>query len=486
MIRVPNHKKGGCMPVVLELSSFDDIYQRVDNEKIIINDVDIFNQEVKEQLDLMILKNYSDDNLSVMPSCSCGEMKGGYYIGEVCSKCNTYVSSTIDDSLSFLVWVRRPEEVEKFISPLVMAFLLERYKISRPTVRLVEYMILPHYKVDKKHQTKNIEMLDKFNFLLAQKGIKRGYNSFVQNFFDVIDILEENFVKKKQIPEYNFKEFLMRNKDKIFSEYMPFPNRVIFSMESNELGKFIDKSLINPLNSIRRLTGIDVYSKPSSTKQKKVATSLIDLATFYKAYTGKAIFSKPGLIRQHISSTRNYFTARAVAVSIGGQHKYDEIYIPWSIGCTLFRPHILNRLYKRGYSYKKAINFLQYHNKIYNPILDEIFEEIISSSFGGIDAFLNRNPSLHRGSIQRVKIVKIKTDPYDTTFSISYLIAPNFNLDYDGDEVNLTLALTKNVKDNMDNFEPHHSLLSLSGPDEFSNAIKFPKTIVSTLTNWLK
>lgn len=46
------------------------------------------------------------------------------------------------------------------------------------------------------------------------------------------------------------------------------------------------------------------------------------------------------------------------------------------------------------------------------------------------------------------------------------------------------LPLTENIVKNMDNFEPHHNILTLSGVNEFSNALAFPKTIVSTLSNF--
>lgn len=52
------------------------------------------------------------------------------------------------------------------------------------------------------------------------------------------------------------------------------------------------------------------------------------------------------------------------------------------------------------------------------------------------------------------------------------------------DELNLTLALTEKVYRNLDNFEPHHNVLSLTGVNEFSSNIKLPKTVVSTLSNW--
>jgi hypothetical protein len=68
---------------------------------------------------------------------------------------------------------------------------------------------------------------------------------------------------------------------------------------------------------------------------------------------------------------------------------------------------------------------------------------------------------------------------------MSYLIAPSFNADFDGDELNLTLLLTEKTSGkNADNFEPHHNILSLSGVNEFTSNIKFPKTIVSTLSNY--
>lgn len=473
------------MPVNLKLINYDDVFNTIKNDKILLNHQDIFSTENKELLDNLILKNYSEDNLSIIPSCQCGELKGAYYVGDKCHKCNTTVVSTVEDNISFLLWLETPQEVEYFISPIVLAILLNRYKITKPNVPLIKYILLPNYIIDKKQQKKNMSMLERLDYLLEANNIKRGYNSFIQNFFKIIEILDTEFVKEKQAEKLQFQEFLINNKDKLFSRYIPFPNKIMFAMDSNELGKFIDKSLLNPINVIRRVTGIDLYTKPSNIKQLKIAKSLLDLAEFYVGYMKTTFFSKPGLIRQHISSTRSHFTGRAVITSISGPHKYDELYMPWSLACSLFREHILNRLYTKGYSYKQAINFLMYHNRIYSPVLDEIFNEIILASGGGVKAFFNRNPSLHRGSIQTVRITRIKTDVEDNTFSFSLLIMPSFNADLDGDSLNISLALTKNIYDSMDNFEPHHNILSLSGPNEFSSNIKLPKTIVSSLANWM-
>lgn len=416
----------------LKLQSYDKLFTRLMSDRIVINNVDIFNNENKEMLDNLIMKNYSEDNLSLIPSCQCGELKGAYYVGDTCFKCNTQVVNTLDDSVSFLVWAHKPQGVERFISPIVMSMLLSRYTITKPNIQLVRYIILPNMRIDKKQQKTNLHLLEKLDYILNQQGIPKGYNSFVQNFYKIIDILENEFYKKKTINDENFVKFLQDNNEEIFSEYLPFPNKVIFATESNELGKFIDKSILNPINVIRRLTGIDLYTKTVNVKQAKVAKSIMELAEFYIHYLKEVIFSKPGLIRQQITSTRSHFTARAVIVSIGQPHKHDELHIPWSIACSLLRPFILNRLYKRGYSYKQAINFLIFHNKIYHPLLREIFDEILNYSGDGLKALFNRNPSLHRGSIQYVRITKIKSDPNDNTFAMSDRIGPSFNSDHDG------------------------------------------------------
>jgi hypothetical protein len=474
------------MAVTLSLINYDDIYATSKTEKILINYIDVFNKETKEKLDDLIVKNYTEDNLSLIPTCRCGELKGVYYIGQTCHKCNTTVVSAEDNMISFLLWAKAPQGVQKFINLIILQVLLNRYKLNKPKVSLVEYIINSSYKFDKKQNLKNYNQIEKLDYLLREHNIKRGYNSFIENFFPIVEILEEHFTDEKNTTNYNFIDFLKANANKLFSTYLPFPNKMLFTMESNELGKFIDKRLVNAINVIRRLTGIDLHTKSVVSKQNKIAKSLIELAAFYEEYIKNIVFSKNGLVRQHIVSTRSHFTMRCVISSIPGPHALDELHLPWSASCTLFREFILNRLYARGYTYKAASNFIMQHIHNYHPLLDEIFKEIIASSVDGIKCFFNRNPSLHRGSIQLMRITRIKTDPRDTTISVSVLSLPPMNGDADGDELNLTLLLTKKEMDYAKNFLIYHNTLSLSGPNEIAgNSIKYPKTVVSTLANWM-
>ena len=262
------------MPLTLKLINFDELYTKLTTDKILVNTLDVFNSENKELIDQYIMKNYSEDNLSIIPSCQCGALKGAYYVGDVCHTCKTTVTSTTDDNISFLLWLEAPKEVEYFISPIIMSILLNRYKITKPNVPLIKYIMLPNYVIDRKQQKKNLPMLERLDFLLQANNIKKGYNSFIQNFFKIIEILEAEFVKEKQAEKQVFIDFLNQNRHNLFSRFLPFPNKIMFAMDSNELGKFIDKALLNPINVIRRVTGIDLYTKPSAVKQAKVAKSV--------------------------------------------------------------------------------------------------------------------------------------------------------------------------------------------------------------------
>lgn len=472
------------MAVKFELTSFDKLYHGLSNEKVVINKIDIFIEENKEVLDSYMMRNYDTDNISTIPSCQCGELKGNYYLNTVCSRCNSRVSASVEDNISFLLWSKQVEGVEKYISPYLLSVLLDRYKITRPPTAIVEYLILPPNKLTKRQPKQNLHRLEKLDMLLASLGIPKGYNSFVANFYTIIPILEAEFVKGPKEESEEFVQWLIDNQANIFSEYLPYPNNIMFVMDSNPLGRFIDREVINPINTIRRMTGIDLQTRSNNIKQQRVAKSLVELSKFYHNYMKSKIFPKPGLIRQHVSSTRSHFTARGVITSIPGPHQYDEIHLPWSMSVTLFRPHVLSGLYKRGYGYNQAIAFMMEHNRTYHPLMDEIFNDIIKASGSGVRVMFNRNPGLHRGSIQTVRVTKVKTDRDDNTISMSYLIAKSFNADFDGDALNLALVLSDKVQRNLDNFEPHHNLLSLSGINEFNDNIGYPKTITSSLASW--
>ena len=471
------------MAIALELLQYDKLYHSLKTEKFSINGVDYFNADGAKLINSSLMRNYTGDNISVVPQCNCGDTKGAYYLGMTCSNCLTTVKNNAEDNVSFVLWCKQPIGVNKFFNPFILGIMLDRYKISKPTLSFIQYMMNAGFKIDKKQQKTNLGTLDRLITIFESYGIQRGYNSFTENLIPIVEILEKEVIKaKKADPE--FIDFLYNNKDDLFSEYLPFPNSVLLSTEQTELGKFMDKSVIPCIDTVRSLTGIDLQYRKPIVKQNKVANALITLSRFYKSYFKDTVFSKPGLIRQHISSTRNNFTARAVVTSIQGRHRYNDFVLPWAVGVQLFREMLLNKLDKRGWLYKDASELLRRYTRVYNPLLDEIFKEIISETLNGIDLLVCRNPSLHRGSILHLKCPRVKTDANDNTVEIADEVLKLLNCDYDGDALQIFLPTSELLTLACQNFDPHLNLLGLNKVNGFSNAINLPKTIISLLSNW--
>jgi hypothetical protein len=476
------------MPILMDFVSFDTIHETTSNDKILINDIDIFNNESRDILNDLIIKNYTEDTISLIPSCECGHIKGTYYIGEKCSKCKTTVTQKLSDNISYLIWAKAPVGVQRYISPIVLSLLeKKKIKVGKTSIDFVKWLILPAYRYSNAIGASG-ELESKILHFMKAHKIERNYNSFVLNFEAILNFIRDihnGLEPRKQKANNFFFDTILANRDKIFSNYLPFPNKIILAYESNVLGKFIDKSIIIPLNSIRRLSGIDVRTNTLINKQNKVANCLYDLSAFYKTYLKNKIFGKHGLVAQQMLSARVHFSARAVITCLTCIHAYDEIHIPWSVACALLREHLLSKLSHLNFTYKKATTLLDDHARIYHPLLDALLKELIAESGDGLKGYFNRNPGLARSSIQTVRITLVKTNLGDNTISMSPMIAPGFNADYDGDQMNLMLAsgVSNTLVKASKAFESHNNILTLTGPNEFGNNIKFPKTIISSIAN---
>lgn len=475
------------MSIGFKLTGFDDLFNETITPKFIVNDHDGTDNDVKEHIDNLVFNNIVGDNLSLIPSCMCGELKGAYYLGEICpnAKCGTPVANVIEDKLTYLVWVRQPKGVAKLITPFFYNILLNRYKISSPPVALVEYITQTNLRITGRNM-RNIEQLEKLDFILKDEGIEKGYNSFVNNFMRIIEILELNFVTKgRKQDRLNFIEWVRENHHNWFSGYIPIPNRSLFVLDRGDDATYMDREILSMLNAVRRMTGIDISDNNSMTVQNKTAKFLSDLVKFYTNYFQSNIFKKQGIIRKHITRARSHFTIRAVVTSITTPHRYDEIHLPWSVACSIFREHILKCLMQERMTYREAMKYFMSHINKYSEKINNIFVRLLNETGDGYPALLNRNPSLHRGSILSVRVTRVKPDPEDNTMSVSYLLSPVLNMDFDGDMLHLTLLFTKKSIKHAENFELKHSVLGLRSPNEYSSAISFPKSIVGNLSYWL-
>lgn len=413
------------MPVFQQLLDNDKLYNSISpgNKPVIINDIHNTTSKDREFIERLITTTYSSDMVSILPSCKCGLTKGEFSKNTTCEYCGTMVSASIETTIEPLVWFRRPQGVERLMSPIIWIMLDNRFTKSRYSI--LRYLTDTAYNPPV-NRPAVIAKID-------QQGIRRGYNYFVQNFFPVIEfLLSLKEFKPKGIKKDYLQDFLYENQHILFSDYIPLMNKSLLIIEKTTMATYIDTRVPLALNAMEMLVSIDkdFYDQSITTKENRTARAMYLLSCkFFNAYFRNIVASKPGLLRHYVGGSRFDYTARAVIASITDEHKYDEIVIPWGIGLTIFRPMLINKLIKKAdMLVNDAVGMLIGHVGIYHPLLDQYLQEIIAETREKrYPVLFNRFPSLLQGSIQKVYIPKVKTDPKDLTLDVSILIvtAPN-------------------------------------------------------------
>jgi hypothetical protein len=422
------YPKENIIGIRLQLVNFQHVFDRSPTQPIIINDVSSATEEDKARLDRLISTKYENtDIFSNEPSCECGQITGGYNLGVMCHNCRTPVQELFEQALRPLVWIRSPVGVEALINPMVWIMLSKKF--TKSGFNLIEWMCNTDYQPAVNRPVEVDELLI--------IGVTRGYNNFVTNFKEYINILYglKHFKEKKGAVD-QLRQLLEEQKDCIFSSYLPLPNKALMVIEDTKVGTYVDPIIIDAIDAIRTIGSIDSPMSNFTLRQKENRTAktinMLAMKFYYNVYHS-IMASKNGLFRKHVFGTRNHFSARTVISSNTKAHKYDELEIAWGIGVTMLKIHLTNKLLKRGFNPNQCVALLQEYTVKYHPLLDELFKELIDESpEKGIVCSWNRNPSLGRGSIQRMRITKVKTDVNDPTITLSILCVKSFNADFDG------------------------------------------------------
>lgn len=415
------------MPVYQELVNFDQVFHQLKENPIIINHLSNNTEEEREAIRNLITTRCTSDLISILPSCQCGRTKGEYAVSDVCVYCKTPVISSVSEDIEPLVWFKRPEGVEKLINPIIYTML--RRRLMKSGFDVLDWLLDTNYRSEKRQP----QILN----TIAMSGIQRGYNNFIQNFEKYIDTLfsMQDYQLKRprkgqpQQRDYLY-ELLKTNSGAILSDYLPLPNKALLILEHTNVGRYVDPLIVHAIDAIEMLVSIDkkFSDHHPRVRENRTVKAISKLADFYDSFNAKNIAPKSGIARKHIFGTRTHFSFRAVITSITKPHNYDEIEIPWGVGVTVLHEHLISKLLRNGRPLNDAIGMLRGHVQHYNEEIDSLFKEILAESRDGcLYAILQRNPSLLQGSLQRVKITRVKTDIYDTSIGMSILIvrAPN-------------------------------------------------------------
>jgi DNA-directed RNA polymerase, beta'' subunit/160 kD subunit len=406
------------MAILLEPVNFDQAFKQLKKEPIIINDIKFYSEKERADLIRKFLTEYNSDKISTIPQCDCGELIGEYLVGESCSICNTQVQNKAEEDIEPIFWLRSPIGVAKLINPRVWMMLRNRFKAN-----IIDYFTI--VKLDKAIDPKLEKQIE-------QIGIERGYNYFVENFdFIISSLLSMSRFRfnKKEGRDY-FVEFLGRYKDCIFSDYIPIPHKDLLVMENVKNASYTDSTSKDAMTAFNLMAGIDkkLAEKPLVSRMDRTAKALNMICDYYQKFDSTYLGKKEGIFRHHIYSTRTHFSFRAVISSLTVPHQYDEIHIPWGVGIGVFKLHILNRLLKMGYEHNDALGFIYRCVSNYHPLMGQILDDIIDSNPNkSIPVLFNRNPTLLMGSVQKLRITRIKKDLEDNTIGLSILLVAFYN-----------------------------------------------------------
>lgn len=468
------------MSVYQKLINLERIFKQLEKPPIIINDLQTSTEEEKEELNKRIYTLYDSGVMNTVAKCECGKLSGDYNLGVTCQVCNTEVTSPFYQDLEPLLWVRSPKDVAKLMNPHVWFILNRAFSISN--FSLIRWLVETSYNPPRDFKEVRV---------LQEKGIQRGYNNFIENFYSIYKTLTElkSFSKGSKAENIQLvTRMIEENPDCLFTQYLPLPNRALLVIEDTNMGRYADDVYFSVINTIQMMSSIDTVRTKSRKRGTKVKPGMVTasdifgisddvesvinltemgeapspdfledntsvrrkenrtakmmhgLSVFYNNYYKENLGSKPGLIRKHIFSSRVNFSCRAVITSVTEPHRYDELIIPWTAAIGTLRFHILNKLTKRGFRSNEAIAFINDYARVYHPLLDEIFDELINEAvhtdpetgevYKGIPVTLCRNPSLSRGSIIRLRVTKIRKDPSIWSLGLSILSVVSLNADF--------------------------------------------------------
>lgn len=430
------------MPIILDLLDLNKEFEQMDkNETIIINDLPNRTEEDRAYFSYLIKETHDDSMVSVQPSCRCGSLKGEHLVktDEICYLCKSPVRRKIQDKIKPMLWFRRPKATRQLISPYVWTLLRRRFN-----KRGVDVML---WLTDTSYRPQvNSPIIDR----MILDNVPRGYNNFVEHFFEIFQYLINlpDFKPSKALHKTSsamaeisedteiFDRFIQDHRDRIFTDYLPLMNRMLMIVEvENSTDRYLERHVADMQNVMNTMLSIDEdhFDKSTASIERRTARILHMLSIHYEEYIRTNLQPKETLCRKDVYGRRTNLSFRAVITSHDTPQRYDTIHAPWSAMVATYRLHIMNYLLRRdhplgGMTHIQADRFINDHIHVHHPVIAEIFKLLIHrNGKGHIPCIFNRNPTLPRGSIQCLKITKVKDNPADTTVSLSDQIctAPN-------------------------------------------------------------
>lgn len=365
-------------------------------------------------------------------SCECGYLLGKSHESTLCPYCRTSVR-LVDIDLEKFAYIKIKDYY--IIHPALYLYL-DNIMGEKNKQSILENIIKPprfidtdefgnplldeEVEVDKDQPFKNIGMIE-----------------FKRRFDEIIDFYANKNKRNSNI-EGNV-EFVKLNKDKLFFQYIPvFSSALRFSMIQNEIN-FVngaDKiynmifSAVSKMNSANDTLAVDKKLPYIQQKVNELYTKMFNL-----------INKKEGFIKSGVLAGRMNYTSRNVIIS-NPNLAADEIILSYISFLEMYKFEIIQKLAStqnitESQAYTEwYMGTIRFSEKIYKIIKLMIAQDKTY-------CIINRAPSIDYGSMLQVRIVDVTKVVDDYTMSISLMVLPGLNADFDGDNLTIMKLCTK-------------------------------------------
>lgn len=334
--------------------------------------------------------------------CQCGRYVGKEYLNKICESCKVRITNS-NVRLTTFAKITIPETTI-LINPIVLE-LLTKCGIKIGDIKLDDLIIGKEKAIIKDDKV----------IKSASEDASYGPIFFKE---EIVPILKR---KSKA-----FNTFMEIYGDKMFINVIPVipPDTRPITTGKTPKQYFVDSINEYYLRIIRR---IDNIKKAPFVPDKAHAAIQEDLNLLFESLLNK-FEHKNGFLRSHVLGKRVDFSGRAVIVVDGSNLPLGFCKIPFTIAKELYKPELIPVLSKR--MDVSPLTILTDYNKKY---MKEEIMKALKDTFLGVYIILNRQPSLHRASIQSMKI-------YDFVWDDVIVIHPLVTEAFNADNINVRLG----------------------------------------------
>lgn len=414
--------------------------------------------------DFFYSEMHTDNAFKERYSCECGYLMGKSYETAICPYCRKPVKLVDIDLNKFGYIVLKNHRI---IHPQIYMFLDNMFGKKNKASVLNNILKIPKH-IDTDEDGNPVKGYEDDEQYKDQPYAKIGMLEFQRRFDEIFEYYVEKNKRNKKMA--GNAEFIRQNRDKIFIRYIPvFSSALRFSVIQDEINFVhgadkIYNILFSTVSSLNKAN-----DNIQMTINKKLAYIQKQMQNLYDKMFS-LINKKDGFIKSGVIAGKMNFTGRHVIIP-NPNLAADEIIVPYMSFLEEYKFEIIRMLAKtQNISESQAYNewyygCIRYSNKIY-----EIMKRIIDE---GAYYGINRPPTIDYGSVVLQRIVDVTHEIDDLTMSISFMILPGLNADYDGDNLTTMKLSSKEQIEEWKRFNPKKYMM-ISHDDGLLNSNMLP------------